>query len=528
MKSRIYITFRLVVVFGLLSVSCDDELLDTLPNDRLSAEIFWKTENDAVLAVNAIYPSLDAVNIFSWDAFTDIAHTNQLINAPIFIELGTYDIANAKVLSEWTEAYRGIRTANYFLENVDKVPSTNTVLIDRLKGEARVLRAYQYIKLVGFFGEVPLVTKSVELDEAKRLTRASLQELWDFIDSELEQSAAALPTTYPAADKGRITQGAAWALKARADLWAGRYQAAIDAANKVQGYALYNSYGNLFKYAGENNVEVILDRQSIQNNPQLQTNVFATLAPFSQRNSSSLYVPTRALIDMYETADGKKIDDPSSGYDPLDPYTNRDPRLAFSVYVDGDVLSSGTVFRPAPNSGGPDAIGATFVNSTTGFNIKKYVNDSDLATPANSGINIILLRYAEVLLTLAEAKIELNQLDASVYDAINRVRNERNDVKLPSIPNGLSQDELRDIVRHERTIELAFEGLHLFDIRRWKTAETVMPGPVLGMSYLDDGDLVTVSVTGANRAFDKTRHYLWPIPLSERNLNPNLSQNPGW
>jgi hypothetical protein len=414
------------------------------------------------------------------------------------------------------------------MENVDRVPSTTTGLIDRLKGEARVLRAYHYIKLAGFFGDVPLVTKSLTLEEARTLTRTPIEEIWNFIDTELEESAALLPATYPTEDKGRVTKGAAWALKARADLWAGRYQLAIDAANNVQGYSLYNSYENLFKYVAENNTEVILDRQSIQNNPQLQTNVFSTLAPFSQRNSSSLYVPTRALVDMYEMTDGKKISDPTSGYDPANPYVNRDPRLRFSIFVDGDPLPSGAIFRPAPNSGGPDAIGATFVNSTTGFNIKKYINNGDFATPFNSGINIILVRYAEVLLTLAEAKIELNQLDASVYSAIDMIRNGRDDVNLPSITPGLSQNELREIVRQERTIELAFEGLHLFDIRRWKTAEIVMPGPVLGMSYMDNGQLTTVSVTGANRSFDKSRHYLWPIPQNERNLNPNLSQNPGW
>ena len=525
MKNKIKIILIALFIFSGLT-SCRKKLLDKVPNDRLSSEIFWKTENDARLAANALYTDLDGQNIFSWDALSDIAHTNQLANTQTFIELGTYDASNEKVFAEWASAYRGIRAANYFLENVDKVPTTNTALIDRLKSEARVLRAYQYIKLAGFFGDVPLITKSIDLAEGGSVSRSPVTEIWNFIDKELEESAALLPATYPAADKGRITKGAAWGLKARADLWAGRYPLAIAATKNVTGYSLYPSYQNLFKYVGENNAEIVLDKQFIKDN--YANSVFNLLAPFSQKNSQSLFVPTRALVDMYETSTGKSITDPTSGYDPATPYAKRDPRLGFSILVDGDMLPSGIVFKPAPNSGAPDAIGATFVNSKTGFNIEKYITTEDYANPANGGLNIILMRYAEILLTYAEAKIEVNELDQTVVDAINMVRNGRNDVKMPSITLG-SQDAMRQIVRRERTIELAFEGLHFFDIRRWKTAETVMVGPVYGMSYLNSsGQLVTVTSAGINRAFDKSKHYLWPVPLNERNLNPNLSQNPNW
>jgi hypothetical protein len=316
-------------------------------------------------------------------------------------------------------------------------------------------------------------------------------------------------------------------LKARADLWAGRYQLAADAANQVKGYTLYPSYQNLFRYVAENNSEVILDKQFLKDT--YFNGVFALLAPYSQKNAQSYYVPTKALVDTYETADGKSITDPTSGFDPYRPYDNRDPRLRFSVFVDGDVLPSGTVFKPAPNSGSPDAVGSTYIASTTGYNIKKYINTEDFANPANSGINIILLRYAEVLLTKAEAKIELNQLDAEVYAAINTVRNSRSDVKLPSIPEGLTQAQLRQIVRRERTVELALEGLHLFDIRRWKTAETVMTGPVNGITYVAAANqLATVQVVSFNRVFNPSRDYLWPIPQKETDLNRNLVQNPNW
>jgi hypothetical protein len=526
MKHTTYKYLFAMILAGGLS-SCRKNLLDSLPNDRVSANIFWKTENDALLADNALYTDLDGVSIFTWDALSDIAHTNQNFDTQAFIELGTYDIANAKIYNEWSAAYTGIQATNYFLENIDKVSSTNTTLINRFKGEAKVLRAYQYIKLAGFFGDVPLITKTLTIAEGQQVTRTPVSQVWDFVDKELNDAAALLPATYGAADKGRVTSGAAWALKARADLWAGRYQLAVDAANQVKGYTLYSSYQNLFKYAAENNSEVILDKQFLKDT--YSNGVFALLAPYSQKNAQSYYVPTKALVDAYETADGKNINDAGSGFDPYHPYDNRDPRLRFSVFVDGDALPSGIAFKPAPNSGTADAIGSTYIASTTGYNIKKYINTEDYANPSNSGINIILLRYAEVLLTLAEAKIELNQIDQSVYDAINTVRNGRSDVKLPNIATGLTQEQLRQIVRHERTVELAFEGLHLFDIRRWKTAETVMTGPVYGITYPDASNkLVTVQVVSFNRAFDKSRHYLWPIPQKETNLNPNLKQNPNW
>ncbi len=289
---------------------------------------------------------------------------------------------------------------------------------------------------------------------------------------------------------------------------------------------MYSSYEKLFTYAAENNKEVLFDRQFIKDNYPI--NVFPLLAPYSQKNSQSTYVPTKALVDTYETTAGKLITDNASGYNPATPYVNRDPRLKFSIFLEGDILPSGIAFKPAPNSGTADAIGSTYIASTTGFNIKKYVLVDDFANPVNSGINIILLRYAEVLLTYAESKIELGQIDASVLAAINLVRNGRSDVKQPAVKIA-SQAEMRNIVRRERTVELAFEGQHLFDIRRWKTAEKVMPGPVYGITYKDaSGALKTVEVVAVNKTFDASRHYLWPIPQKERDLNPSLTQNPGW
>lgn len=225
---------------------------------------------------------------------------------------------------------------------------------------------------------------------------------------------------------------------------------------------------------------------------------------------------------------GLPISDPESGFDPENPYENRDPRLKQSIFVTGETLPDGGIFNSIPgDADATDPVGGTLYTTTTGWNVKKYIASDDFNTPKNSGINLVLIRYAEVLLTYAEAKIELNQIDQSVYDAINEVRG-RVSVEMPPIADGLSQGQLREVVRKERAIELAFEGTRLFDIRRWEIAHEVMLGEVYGMTYTAGGELVTIKVESYNRVFDQGRDYLWPIPQRERELNPNLEQNPKW
>ncbi len=519
----------LALLVSCIMTSCKKNLLNTPPNDRLSSNVFWRSETDAKLAVNAIYPFLDSTNIISWEGLTDIGHTNQFFTNDALVERGVYDATNPKIGGEWNFAYKGIAAANYFLDNADKVQTSNTALINQLKGEARTLRAYEYIKLAAFFGDIPLVTSMITIDEGRQLNRTPVAQIWDFVNKELSEAADALPTGYSGSDKGRITKGAALALQARANLLAGRFQQAVDAAKKVMDlnvYNLYPEYAKLFTYAAENNTEVILDKQYIKD--VYPTNIFAFQAPYSQKGSSTAnwIVPTKKIADLYPMNNGKEINDASSGFDANNPYANRDPRLRYSIFVPGDILPDGKVFNPLPNSGTADAIGSTFYATSTGFSIKKYVNSEDYSNISNSGINIILLRLAEVLLTYAEAKIELGQIDQSVYDAINKVR-QRTDISLPAL-SGLSQTELRDAVRKERTLELAFEGVRLFDIRRWKIAENVIQGTVQGITYNNNGQLVTVQVQAFEKVFNSNRDYLWPIPQKERELTPSLTQNPGW
>ncbi|MDF9797841.1 hypothetical protein OKW21_003104 [Catalinimonas alkaloidigena] len=512
----------------LLTLGCQPDLLETIPNDRVSSDIFWETESDAEFAANAVYPTLDGLNLVTYDGITDLLHSNRPFSSDLEIERGLIAADNGRFLNEWDAAYTAIRRTNDFMDNVDRVENADPEVINRLKGEVMTIRAYHYIKLAMLYGDVPLITTGIGIEEGRTVDRTPVAEIWNFIAEELDQAAEWLPLENGA----RVSKGAANALKARAMLFAGRFDEAAEAASRVMDsgvYSLYSSYYDMFQYEGEGNEEVILDRQYAGG---INThNIYTVLAPWSQIGGSngSQYVPTSKMVDMYEMSNGKAIDEAGSGFDPFNPYENRDPRLKYSIFVKGIELPDGDIYDPTPGGGGSDPVGETVYATSTGFNVRKYVDEEDFENPSNSGLNIIILRYAEVLLTYAEAKIELGEIDQSVYDAINTVR-QRPGVEMPLLTQSeaSSQSEMREAVRKERAVELAFEGLRLFDIRRWQIADEVMQGIPKGMRYVEDGQVKQVELTGVDRNFNAERDYLWAIPQRERELNPNLSQNPNW
>lgn len=519
------------VIIGTVSIflvtSCSGDLLETVPNDRISNTIFWKNEGDAQMAANAVYNYLDRVtDYFSWDGITDIGHTNIPFNEYAIIELGEHDALNSTILNFWNYSYQGIHAANFYLDNISKIQVAAPSKINILTAEVRTLRAYYYIKLLALFGDVPLITKDLTLKEAREVKRAAANEVGDFIVKELEEAIKALPISQT--DIGRVTKGAAYAIQARAYLYQGKFEQAAQSAKHVmdlKSYDIHDSYENLFNYSGENSKEIIFTKQFVKD--IYRNNIFSFMAPYSQRASNSHFVPTKALVDAYEMKNGIPIHQNGSGYDVENPTKDRDPRLKYTVFTKGDILPDGKTYDPTPGSGTNDAIDFTYLTTSTGFNVKKYIDPLDLPQPANGGINLILIRYAEVLLTYAEGKIEANQIDKSVIDAINAVR-QRPDVSMPAITS-TDQNQLRDIVRQERKVELAFEGLRYFDLIRWKVADQFMAGNVYGMTYKDKNNhMITVEIPSFKKVFRKDRDYLWPIPQKERDLNPGLSKNPNW
>lgn len=519
-------------LLALLLIACDD-LLNTVPKDRLASDLFWKTEQDAVFASNGIYSILgNQWRYTSMDAYTDIAHYILQWRAESTIEKHTFDASNNVVADEWRYYYNIIYASSSFLENISLVEEMNEGLRQRLIAEAKTLRAFAYINLVMLYGDVPLVTTSLTVEEAKAMSRTSASNIWDFISTELTAAATDLPAVQE--ERGRVTKGVALGLKARAMLYAGRYQEAKAEAQAVMNlgvHKLHDSYAELFDYAGEEASEIMFARQYAQN---LNAHaIFDFFTPNSLYTQRCQVIPTKPLVDAYlMQSTGLPINNPVSGFDPKDPYTDRDPRLYHTIYITGDILPDGNVLNTMPGNGSGDDITSAAENVTpTGWYFKKWLSNNDYAVPNNCGVNLIYLRYAEVLLTYAEACIELGgaEINQSVLDALNEIRT-RPDVNMPKVTT-LDQSELKQIVRRERMVELAMEGLRLYDIRRWRIGEQVIPGSVKGMTYEipeKPGTFATAELTGYVKEFKPDRHYLWPIPFREIFLNPNLTQNTGY
>lgn len=519
------IVYTLVGLF--LLTSCSPDFLERNPLDKPSNEAFWKTEKDAMAAATGCYDgwfSIDQVlymdcasdnayNQFSWEGYWVQAAG---LATPTDYGTGTYI------------SYDRMIRYNNFLENIHR-PTMNEELRQRLTAEVRFLRAWDYFNKVTLYGDVPLVTGTLTIEEAN-LPRTEKAKVIEFIISELRDVAAKLPKSYTGSDVGRITKGAALAVKARMELFDHQYDDCLATCQEIMGlgYDLFNDYRGLFKIANEGNVEVILDVQYVES---LYGNwVLGVLPPASIGGWCSIS-PTQSLVDSYECSNGKTIDDPTSGYDPKEPYLNRDPRLGATVLAPGN-LYEGKRYDPIDRDDPNGDYYAQYGRAKTGYLVRKYVDNlGDYKDMWDTGINGIVIRYAEILLMYAECKIEINQIDNSTYDAIDKVRQR---AQMPVLDRAIyvDQDKLREIVRRERRVELAMEGIRWFDICRWKIGETVMPGSVHG-ALLGKVDPLTGALTLGTerilvetRKFDAKKNYLWPIPQGMRDAAPAIEQNP--
>lgn len=531
--------FLYILLSGSLLAGCKKDILNTAPLDVYSNKSLWTSKADANAALTGCYSgwewgdnvlyddcmSDNGFDQFPWEGYETFASG---LATPTDPGVNKY-------------SYTTIQRCNWFLDNVDKVPeaSLDNALKARMKSEARFLRAYKYFVMSQVYGNIPFPLHNLTTAEANSIEQTPKAIIVDFILKELGEIAPLLPVTYTGSDIGRITRGAALALKARIELFNGKNAECIATCQQLMTapftYSLYNDYEGLFRPQNSNNREVILDVQYLQNDNAEW--VLGAMLPNSYGGWSSM-APTQSLVDAYETRNGKTIQD-DAAYDPLQPYQNRDPRLDASIIRPGS-LYMGNYFDPL-SAGSSDLVGNNNA-SPTGYNFRKYLatlDDYDNTAYGtdvwNTGGSIIVIRYAEILLTYAEAKIEANQIDASVYAAINQVR-QRPTVNMPAATavNYPDQASLRTLVRRERRVELAGEGLRWYDIQRWRIGAQVLSGDVKGC--LDgsvnssNGNLTLIPnsnfVAGTRTFADK--NYLWPIPQKERDINRDLTQNEGY
>lgn len=531
-----------MAILVILSSGC--KKLEQIPEDKFTDGNYWTTPAKANSILNTAYSQMFKSDyFFSNEAMSDNAYNGRGdAEGAASLAAGTYDAALDRLKNEWRYHYEGIKTCNLILQNIDRVSTLPDALKNRMKAEARFLRAFQYFQLMTWFGDVPLLKNDISIDEALNISRAPKAEVLSFILAELNDCAAVLPvnTAYDAADRGRITRGAVIALKARIMLYEGSWQEVINACEALMGnangtYDLFSSYEGLFLQENEFNPEVVLDVQYV---PELRTwGNFFDLLPLSVGGRLNVIAPTQELVDSYLMINGKKISEAGANYDENDPYKNRDPRLANTVVYhlypwkkdDGSIKTIYTKPGTDPDKNKPDEYSPGSSASPTGYYLRKYY-DPKHGNNFSSGLNMILIRYADVLLMYAEAKAELGQMNEAVWNqTIRRLRARAGftDPAALSFNAGAGNAEQVQVIRNERRTELAMEGLRIFDIRRWKIAENVLNGWAHGAQF-GTPDIDNGYIRANQRSFDKAKHYLWPVPRDERQLNPNLGQNSGW
>lgn len=523
--------------------SCETNILDQVPKDSLTGETVWTDPQGATQFVNAIYgqmPSGFDRNYQGWarglyllDGVTDDGDVGMPWTHSNELQTGNFLPSNVPWGETWGDYYSLVRKTNIALENLSNL--NDETLRNRLMGETYFLRGFIYHELLRLYGMpstgaeatgVPLISKSLTLNDDFQLPRAKYDEVVDFIIADLDKAATLLPKK-GAIEAGRATSGAASALKSRVLLYASRWQAAADAANKVinTDYTLFSDYRTLF--LTKNNNEIIFAKkfQAPDKVHYGLNNGFDVVnSPPSIRGGSDAgwggNVPTQNFVDSYDMIDGKS-QATSPLYKASEPWANLDPRFEATVVHNGSTFRGRVIELFA---GGADVTGRA-EDTKTGYILRKFHEEQYVLYTKSSDQDWIFLRYAEVLLNYAEAKNEASGPDASVYSAINAIRKRAG---MPDLEAGLSKDQMRAKIRNERRIELAFEEHRFFDIRRWKIAESLLNGPLYGVKMTKSGNTITYTrVAFENRSFP-SKLYVLPIPQSEVDKNPAAKQIAGW
>lgn len=488
-----------IFIFMLLITSCSEDFLEKSPIVGITDENFYRTEADAIAAVNAAYATLQfqisPAGHFRWfwgDIMSDDSDkggsgdndVNDLLQLETFKGRANTDLLE----SEWSANYEGIYRANVVLEKVPQI-DMDAKLKARILAEAKFIRAWNYYNLVIMFGDVPLADHVLAPSEYN-LPRTSKDKVWDLIEKDLEEASDALllKNEYNIADLGRVTKGTAQALLAKAYLWRKKYaeaKAVTDQIIKSNQYQLVPDYADIFTLEGENNSESVFEIQYMnasggnwgKNNANEGsfTNVFTRAR--GQFAGFGFNIPTQNFVDEFF----------KEGFE--------DPRLKSTVFREGEQMGDRGKFTIEATGGFPHK-----------YYAKKYFNNKSEDAPfgdpnPNGGSNDRVIRYADVLLMHAEAAYFTGD-EAAAKASLNAVRKR---VKIPDI--NASGNALLDAIYRERRLELGLEAHRFFDLVRTGKAATVL----------------------ADKGFTVGVHELFPIPQSQiLATNGALTQNPGY
>ncbi|WP_313265830.1 RagB/SusD family nutrient uptake outer membrane protein [Sphingobacterium sp.] len=530
-----------------LSISCKKQL-ETNPLDKFANETFWTSETNARSALTGLYKAEIQMNSLAEFSPTDWWSYNGLLylefasdNAydrrgdnSVFNKLsdGTLTNNNGNLDAYWMYTYKKIARVNYFLENIDKTP-ISAELLARFKAEARFIRACQYFYLSQYWGDAPLVTKTLTPNEANQVSKAKKQELVTFVERELQEAANDLPSygKLTTAERGRASKQAALAFLGRIQLAEKSYADAIKSYEQIinaNENSIDPNYSGLFNGTNETSKEIIFATQylvDLAGNGMFQHNFPAVAGGWH------LHCPLGSLVESYGFTDGTAFSYDDARYNAQDISKNRDPRLAFTVITNGDRFKNLKYTSHPDSTLSIDQLTTTKQATRTGYGLRKFNDEGFSGNLQNSGADVPIVRYAEVLLSYLEAKLENGDpITSELLDkTINAVR-KRSSVNMPAI-NVQSSTALRSALRNERRVELALEGLRYWDLLRWGIAKDVLKGDFYGAPFPNAKNLRIKSggskdpysrwyVTSKSFRAGQDEH--WPIPQNEVNINPNL------
>lgn len=558
MKTKIFNT--LIAFVGLCFFSSCTDFLDRVPKEELSDASFWKNENDAEKAVSDLYRYLSwwpdgAINTDDATMGIKWAAGNEAV--------GVYDPGDYG----WNDEYSYIRAANLALEKMSTINISKEAK-DKLMGQAFFFRGMIYFDLIRTFGSVPYTDKPLTISELRDITQTQREKVYANVMKDLDKAIAALPTTWDAKQIGRITKGAAQAVKMRAALYYGDYKTAAKEAKDIINSGVYELYDkdNKGKYAElfwekadgcKENILFVQYKAPERTNYLIGWECFPTLG-WGGMN------PTQDLVDAFEDTDGSPIYESSNAgviarnndgnpttkvlsktFITTEPFKNRDPRLEVNVLHDGETMYKTTIKVAPHKTSGNTGIAQHGDATETGYYQQKWLDPSihPQGKGWNMGKDLVLIRYAEVLLSYAEAMNELNGPCKEAFDAVNQVRAR---VGMPPLQNTdttkptycANKEQLRKRIKNEWRVEFCLEGdIRKWNLRRWGDAKEVLNRKYWGMSYTieteKDGKLKSFTpYVGKHIKLKGSKYedynYLFPIPQKEMDLNKKLKQNPGY
>lgn len=509
-----------LLILVLIFASCSQDFLDESNPNALASDTFWKTVGDVDKALAGVYSQLYSIDfyngnssgqnagVYRLDFLSDNGYCNWDYINGAGIARGDYSPTDGLVGGLWAACYRMIRRSNDFLENVDRVRTISEANRNVMKSEVRFLRALAYHHLAMCYRDAPLITATQTLAEGL-VPKNTYKELSDYVINELKAITAGteLPVT---ATKGRITRGAALGLLARFYLYNKNFTESAETAQKVIALNQYNlatPYTTLFTLAGESSKDVIFAVQYA--GPGLAAGIGAVFNGYFAPTPQVFTVALPNLADAYYCTDGLPITS-SPLYNATNKTLNRDPRF------NATLVTTNSMFR-----------GAAILPSAlvpTRYRLRKWADESVATTnnPFDNAQDFYVIRYAEILLTRAEALLESGTYtEKEVVDLVNLVRTRATMPKVEAVEGtGLSKQQLIDIVRQERRVETAFEGLRYYDLKRWGILKEQAVDVYMKVDKVQAPAI-------QNRIFEP-RHLVWPIPQREIDANSALVQHPEW